>query len=283
MAQTTRVCPARIADTRWHCLSANLFAVCLSVLSFASSLEAQATRAEPVERGVAVSGFVVSDGRLISGAEVTVVGTPLITHSDANGLFRFPDVAPGQRVIQVRAIGFVAKDFPLDLRGKEDRRVVLTLPKAPQQLPDLEIVRSADKPQRYAHTSKFDLFFARKAQGIGTFITREEIDKRFKSRTQELLQTIPGVLVRQHGTQWWIQFQRCGRSKIPGSATAGKESELVEVFVDGQFSPDGTDRLETITPAEIEAIEIYKGPAQLPADARGRGCGAIYVWLREGS
>lgn len=215
-------------------------------------------------------------------AQVTIRGTPLKALSDSHGSFRIPGVGSGQVTLDVHAVGFVAQEFHLSLESGIDRRVSLMMPRIAQTLPDVAVLGIGDKPARYANTTKYDEFFLRKALGIGTFITREDIDRQFKASTQELLQTIPGILIRQTGTQWWVQFLRCGPAKVPGRETVKRESEPVEVFVDGQFSPDGTDRLEMINPAEIEAVEIYKGPSELPAIARGKGCGAIFIWLRQG-
>lgn len=154
----------------------------------------------------------------------------------------------------------------------------------PQTLPPVSVTSKLGKPARLAYTHKFDEFYARRARGPGIFITREQIDSAFKATTPELLQMIPGVFIRQELLQWRIQFPRCGGARSPRRITRGgfAPTELVAVFVDGQYMQESTDELSEINPAQIEAIEVYKGPSELPADARGRGCGAIYLWLRNG-
>ena len=58
------------------------------------------------------------------------------------------------------------------------------------------------------------------------------------------------------------------------------------VAISGQIVSRGTPlggAVIHVRGTAIEAIEIYKGPSELPADSRGRGCGAIYLWLRNGT
>jgi len=235
------------------------------------------------DSSVTVRGFVTSSGDRVASAEITVRGRNIVVTSGNDGAFRISRLPAGVIVLDVKRLGYVAQEFRLALERNDDRRVNLVLDKVAQALPQVTVTDIPGKPARLAQTHKYDEFYIRKATGIGTFITREEIDRQFKASTQELLQTIPGILIRQTGTTWWVQFTRCGRAKEPGVLTAGKPSEPVQVFVEVRFSSDGTDRLEEINPADIEAIEIYKGPSQLPAIARGKGCGAIFIWLRDGS
>jgi hypothetical protein len=90
------------------------------------------------------------------------------------------------------------------------------------------------------------------------------------------LQGIPGLLVRQNGADWLIESQHCASdpfSNLPPQPPL--------IFVDGFLARDGAARLDAIKPQEVEAIEVYQGAAQLPAEARGNGCAAIFIWLRQ--
>jgi carboxypeptidase family protein/TonB-dependent receptor-like protein len=260
-------------------LSLHAIVVVLAVCS--QALDAQVIKASD---STTVSGQIVSRGIPVKGAEIRVRGSSVETVTDSTGRFTLRGLRPGAVVVEVRRLGFVAQDFPMTISAGEDRRVALELAPVPQTLPRVSVTSPFEKPARLAYTQKFDEFYARRAHKIGTFITREQIDSAFKSTTPELLQTIPGVFIRQEITQWRIQFPRCGGARLPGKITRGglAQTEFVAVFVDGQYIPESTDELSAINPAQIEAIEIYKGPSELPADARGRGCGAIYLWLRNG-
>ena len=256
----------------------------LRLSTFAAALiSASVVHGQGTNKPATISGYVTSDGERLDGAEIKVRGTSLGTTSVTGGAFSITGIPAGDIVLDVKKLGYVAQEFHVSIQPGEERKVNLPLPKPLQSLPDVTVREVPGKPARLANTHRYDDFYFRRATGIGTFITREEIDKQFKATTQELLQTIPGILIRQTGTTWWVQFTRCGPAKEPGRIISNGASEAVQVFVDGQFAYDGTDRLEHINPAEIEGIEVYKGPSQLPAIARGKGCGAIFVWLRNGS
>jgi hypothetical protein len=40
------------------------------------------------------------------------------------------------------------------------------------------------------------------------------------------------------------------------------------------------EMLREIPPQEIEAIEVYQGAGEMPAEAKGDACFAIFIWLR---
>lgn len=228
---------------------------------------------------VAVAGRVISpDGGSITGAEIRIRGSALSALSDSAGAFEIRRVAPGKAVIDARRIGFKAQEFPIELASGRDRHVVLTLPVVAQLLPEINVDARLAKPARYANTHRYDLFYERRAHGNGVFLTREDIDLKFKTNTAELLQTISGVKVRRIGNEWKVQFGRC-QMGVPG---ATDPSTFISIFINGHRVGRG-DQLNSINPSEIEAMEVYRSPAELPPEARGEGCGAVFVWLRNGS
>ena len=140
-----------------------------------------------------------------------------------------------------------------------------------------------------SHPPKYDLFLERKAQGNGYFMTRTQIESHVTNRIESLFSNIPGIKVRQSGTAYTIQSQRCGgstvrsstirigKSNAPGDASEDNLGPLV--YVDGQLL-GGTSDLAMFRAEDIEAIEVYQGATQVPAEARGRACFAIFLWTR---
>jgi len=229
---------------------------------------------------VTIRGFVrSSDGKGIVAAEVSDRASGLKTYSDSTGAFLLSDVPSGDRTLNVRRIGFIAEQFPIALAAGRNRKVALTLSPLPQSLPDIQVADRMAKPARYADTRSYDEFYSRRAMGFGTFLTREDIDRQFKSSTPELLQGISGIKVRRIGNDWKVQSLRC-QMDLPG---VGDPSTYIRVFIDGRDVGSAGDLgqpLTMINPAQIEAMEIYKSPAELPAEARGKGCAAIFIWTR---
>jgi hypothetical protein len=42
------------------------------------------------------------------------------------------------------------------------------------------------------------------------------------------------------------------------------------------------EMLDRINPGDIEMMEIYRGPGELPAEYNDGNCGAIAIWTRQG-
>ena len=54
----------------------------------------------------------------------------------------------------------------------------------------------------------------------------------------------------------------------------------MQVFVDGMKVTEPFVTLASLNANDVEAIEVYRGTAELPAEAAGNGCAAIMVWTR---
>ena len=228
---------------------------------------------------VAIRGRVVSpDGHALSDAEIRIRGTAYAASSDSIGAFEIKGIPSGHVILDARRLGFLAQQFELDLAAGRDRRVELMLPVVPHDLPNVRVTDTLGKPARYANTHRYDQFFERRSTGIGKFFTREDIDAQFKSHTPELLQGLSGVKIRRIGDEWKVQFTRCNLG-MPGQADP---SEFIQVFINGHYAGHA-DELNSIHPSEIEAMEVYRSPAELPPQARGNGCGAVFIWTRNGS
>ncbi len=90
--------------------------------------------------------------------------------------------------------------------------------------------------------------------------------------------------MRHNGTQWFLRSQRCSGNTIPGidASVGGAQRKLDPMlFIDGVRVLD-ISALANISPGQIEAVEVYQGSAQLPAEARGDACFAVFVWLNNG-
>lgn len=183
------------------------------------------------------------------------------------------------------------------LRPGEQREVAIVLLPGAYQLPEVEVTAAATKPIEYAYTSKYDEFFRRQRIGLGHYLTRKDIDRRMASETAQLLMGVPGVFVIP------------GTPGIRPSSVRLRTCEKASVWVDGVElkeygaaryapginaarigSPSGSGMpslgeslgllLERILPIQIEMIEVYTGPAQMPAETVGNSCAAIVIWTR---
>jgi hypothetical protein len=154
-------------------------------------------------------------------------------------------------------------------------------------LPTVSIIEKSEVDRLPGNTHKYDEFFRRRSQGIGHFLTRADLDAKPRLRMPDVFNGIPGIKVRTSGSSWHLQSQRCSGSSIPGldegalgGPSAGRRSKLLPmVFIDGQRAYD-FEELTRLSPGEVEAVEIYQGASQMPAEAKGDACFAVFVWLR---
>jgi outer membrane cobalamin receptor len=119
-------------------------------------------------------------------------------------------------------------------------------------------------------------FYSRQRIGLGTFITRAIIEQRYPTaiRVAELIQQVPGIFRVDEGDNESVIYVRL-HPRFDGPCPA-------TLYVDGLFFQK---RLPRIAAQDIEAIEIYRGAAQVPAQYGGvnAACGVIVIWTRTGA
>lgn len=141
---------------------------------------------------------------------------------------------------------------------------------------------------------------------------REQIDRSTAFRTFELLRGISGVQVAWNppgvpGTT--VRFSRCldfpprisvwvdgqkipfrapapppsaGRALTPEEAARGGASlEEVLAWRSATWS-QWLELFDFVRPADIEAVEVFRGIGQIPAEFRDDSCAAVAIWTREG-
>jgi hypothetical protein len=123
-------------------------------------------------------------------------------------------------------------------------------------------------------------FLQRRRNGIGRYITAEDIARRRPAVTSELFRVVPGMRVERTGL---------GETQIQ---MRGTFEELCSpgVYIDGQFMRDlSADDIDTwVNPNEVGGIEIYTGPGtpvQFTPGMAGGGlaqqvCGSVVIWTK---
>ncbi|HET7621451.1 MAG TPA: carboxypeptidase regulatory-like domain-containing protein [Gemmatimonadaceae bacterium] len=220
--------------------------------------------------GTAVlSGTVkATNGQPLEGAQVLLLGTNLGGRTDQNGAFRLGGLPGGTQSIEVRQIGYAPRRYAVDLSPDKISKIDAVLE---ERAVVLEAVEVAAKKG-----SGIPGFDRRKKSGFGTYITRDDIEKRGAIRTTDLFRTIPGVQVQWNGSGYTVQMSRSSAGYCP-----------VQYYIDGSpfLSTGGDDMDQIVQPQDIQAIEVYKGPTETPAEFQGGGsaaCGTIVIWTRRG-
>jgi hypothetical protein len=218
-------------------------------------------------------------GDPLYGATVSLLASntnPIkVARTDSSGAYRIIAPSAGPYSILISRIGFA----PFET-GKVDllqdsiiSRDVFLKPQSVRLAP-VEINEKPIVTVTAANPHKFDLFLERRARGFGFFLTHDQIKAKNNFKLQQLLQSVPGIKVRQVGTRWVLQSQHC-----PGMPGSDDPARRPIVFVDGHAT-SGQEQLDLINSSQIEGLEVYQGGSELPAEAIGRACFAIFIWLR---
>ncbi len=166
----------------------------------------------------------------------------------------------------------VRKFFQVEMRL--DPEAILLAP--------LEVIAWSPRPENALHEG----FRRRVQQGLGIYITREQIMARKPLLISDMLREVPGleVVASGYGTRPMVRFARA----------TGKLC-TAQIWVDGflinrgRMTPAGwvapDIRIDDlVVPAAVEGIELYAGLATVPPEFLNPDaeCGVIAIWTRRG-
>lgn len=239
-----------------------------------------------------ITGVLSSmDGSPVVDAEITANGYLLEARSDSAGRFTMDGLSTGNLRIQARALGYAPLDTTVTVQDGQDRLVVFAMNRNVQQLAPVVTAAALayGKPERYRHTGRFDDFYERRAKRPGVFFTREDIENSGRSTVMELMSSAPGVRVSFNGGRESIRIPRCVGSSIymsqkgddPDRPKPGEPTRWLAVFINGQrIGSDPINALSQLKAEDVETVEFYRGPSQLPMEAVGDACAAIFITTR---
>jgi hypothetical protein len=284
MEQAPMTRPAAAPSPRRTAARALTCAAALALLSAATDAHAQPGSATLAGRVVDAA----SDAP-IAAAEVSMVGGGRARARTAeDGTFRLTGLPAGVHLLTVRALGYERATTWLQVHADTEGSVVVRLEVRPVALADVRV----EAPRTRDDATSF---WRPRAGSTGRLLTRADIEARGVTRMTDLLREIPGAQIVPVGTRGHVvAFARARRA---GPCPAA-------VYVDGipfTLSPLGLDEIH---PDEVEAIEVFSGPSQVPPQygrhgsdmdggmlSGGRGgrmtqprgsssCGVIAVWTR---
>jgi hypothetical protein len=208
-----------------------------------------------------------TSGVPISGAEITLEGSPASTRSDEHGNFRLTDIPMGATLVTVRRLGFASFKVGVQISQPSGAQLGVRMTPVATSLPPV-VVRA----DRMNYTGRLAGYYARlEKKSAGYFITREQIDRERPSTMGQLLQGVPGIRAAR------------GRGGITGVRMRGRTCWPL-VWIDGTPMPAGEVDLDSFVPSSIQGIELYLGSTTAPMsymyDRDLSSCGTILVWSR---
>jgi hypothetical protein len=237
----------------------------LVLLTALTALEAGVSWAQDA-RGRTLAGIVTDTARNpLPGVEIgllegRVISRTLRTRDD--GRFELADLPPGKTSILVRRLGYQPRSYTIQIRAGATRAFLpVVLDAMPTELEKVIVMaRIATSRGRLRE------FYERKSKsGWGSFIDREQIERRNPARMSDMLRTMPGVR---------LFTTRNGRTivRLRGCAPT--------LWLDG-MPLRGTEIDDIVFPMDVAGVEVYRGSAGTPPQFMDiNGCGAIVVWTR---
>lgn len=222
-------------------------------------------RAQEPARGT-VAGLVRdSSGAGIAGAEITIIGTGLRAHTNAEGRFRLTNVPAGTVSVGVRRLGFIPTAGSIEMAPNDAATMTIIVTPLAQAL-DAVIVRG---DRRFEEHGRLAGFYQRRSRSSGGhYITREQIDRRNPAQLTDLFRSVPGARIYSSTFTNVVRFRGMRCAPL--------------VWLDGFPATAGEFDLDALDPYIIEGIEVYLGVATVPPEFRwvrgGGSCGAIVIW-----
>ena len=245
-----------------------LVAVSLGIAAPPSAAAAQGPPGDPSDRistGIISGTIEDSLATPVAGAQVAVRGLRGQGITQDDGTFRLAGVPPGPQVVVVRRIGFRPESLRVEVAAATVHQVTIRIAPTVQWVAPVIIdARTA----RY--TGFLKGFYERRDRGNGVFFTAADIEERNPRYVTDLLRTIPGTRVIAAGAGNVVTFR--DRSCLP------------LIWIDGNAATAAYLDPDVFEPTTLAGIEVYKGPASVPAalmGLQGKGsCGVIALWTK---
>ena len=221
-----------------------------------------------------------TDKQPLARARISVLGTPLVAVTDTDGSFRIAALPLGSRSVEVKLLGYASTLLPVQIEADKTATLDVTLTATPVPLETVNI--SGDT----LIVPAMQGFQERRKRGNGRFFTREEIDRMQARLFTDVLRRVPGMqLTLVSGTNNNGYTVRTGRT---GEGVQGGRQCPVLFYMNGMPFPMNADAVinNFISPEEVEAVEVYTGASQIPAQfnatAYNARCGVVVIWTLNG-
>jgi hypothetical protein len=214
-----------------------------------------------------ISGKVIDDaaGRGVADAEVRVQGTELVAVTRADGAFQLPDLPGGVHWLSVSHVAYRTRQDSLRVQASTRLQLTIRLAQTVIALKPIEVQVRSRVLERTG-------FYDRRERGHGTYLSRYDWESRMPRMPSDVVRSIAGVRV--------VPL----RAGI-GSAVLDRSNCAFRYVVDGARI-GSTFNIDDIPVEWMEAIEVYKGPSEVPAQFTfpptqpRANCGVIVIWTR---
>ncbi|HSU14026.1 TonB-dependent receptor [Longimicrobium sp.] len=170
-------------------------------------------------------------GAPVAAAAVELAGTALAARTDGAGAFRLRGLEPGSYHVVIRRAGYALQDVAATVRNGETARISITLQPVPVTLSALTVTAEAE--------------------AAGGSVGRAEIEASGARTAAEVVERVPGVVVRGSGPT--------GARTV---SIRGSAADEVLVLVDGAALNDpvtGEADLSAVPASSVERVTVLPG------------------------
>jgi len=208
----------------------------------------------------------------VSNAQVSVAGRLAI--SDGKGEFHVTEIPAGRQHVSVRRLGYAPLETDLEFVADETLRRALAL--TPITMLDSVLVTARTRDPA------MDDFEQHRKLGLGKFLTRVDLEKNNGRQLSDIMrQTTPSMIpVRMYDGKAYLMNRRrgCYSAVILDGIVMykGQADKLSPDIPMPRFD------LNSIGVSAIEAVEVFNGPAETPAQYMGLNteCGVVVIHTR---
>lgn len=248
--------------------------------------------------GIRAMEVVARDGAGQPLAHATVrIGSLPAVETDAQGRARTAALAPGEYPVTLThaavgerqgkvTVGADVGDVELRAGAGPPPRLVATAHRA--------VALAGVEARSAARARGLDIqgFYERRARSQGLFLTDSVIQVRRAGRVTDVLRQVEGVRVMRYdppgqsrGMNVDVEYRIASTRGSTGISRSGPC--YMDVYVDGQLAqshdhPETARNLDQIALRDVQAVEVYRGAAEVPTEYRGSSsaCGVVLLWTR---
>jgi TonB-dependent receptor-like protein len=251
----------------------------------ASAVVTDCRAQEPANRKKVVLVVNVSDhetGAAVPNVSLQVFGSPVNASSDSSGRALIVVQRRERYSLAATRIGYTKSQVTVVPTTSDTVRVEVSLSPLIHELSGVRVTG-----QEEAYGARLSAFEGRRARSAaGSFITRADLDQWHTARLTDALRRLPGIWIVDSLD---VRLVASSRYRKPVSrGVSGKSFEdlapcIMRIGVDGQVKEWGFP-LDDLPVADIHGVEVYQGPASLPAELGGLRrdafCGLVMIWTR---
>lgn len=186
------------------------------------------------------------------------------TRTDGLGKYRLA-LPPGEQEVTYRILGYSPMVLRESVIAGDTLKRDVYLARVPQLLTGMEVRgKSVRVPAGY------ETVYKRAARGVGSFITREQID------------SLPANSILAVLKQANVPFIRAERNVSDEIMLVTQRCRAVQLLFNGtpiNYLQTVTEILEKTPPSWVQAIEVYDSRATMPPEFLPH-CGVVAIWTR---